>query len=366
MNGHSYFSPDYLTARSRFREAAEALGWQSETHALDATAPGVDQLTIDVAISPGHHAEQTLVLSSGVHGVEGFFGSAVQLALLQQWRDGTLPEPKARVVMLHALNPWGMAALRRFNEENIDLNRNFLLPSEAYAGAPEKYVALQGLLNPERPPPRVDLFPLQAMLAVARFGLPALMQAIAAGQYEYPRGLFFGGKGPSATHALLMHQMPRWLSGSREVVHLDFHTGLGKSGEYKLLIDYPLHAREREQLTTWFGADAFTAHETGAAAYTARGGFGQWCVGHHFAPHYLFATAEFGTYPPAKILAALRLENQAHHYAQPQAANTMQIKRRLLEMFCPAAVSWREGVIAQSVELVSRSLNGLTERAVST
>ena len=37
---------------------------------------------------------------------------------------------------------------------------------------------------------------------------------------------------------LLQENLPRWLSGSRRVVHLDFHTGLGPKGEYKLLIDY--------------------------------------------------------------------------------------------------------------------------------
>jgi len=34
--------------------------------------------------------------------------------------------------------------------------------------------------------------------------MPTLRQAIAAGQYVFPHGLFFGGAGPSAIHKLLV------------------------------------------------------------------------------------------------------------------------------------------------------------------
>ena len=59
-----------------------------------------------------------------------------------------------RCVLLHALNPYGFAWLRRVNEHNVDLNRNFLLPGEAYRGSPAGYAALDPLLNPKSPPAR--------------------------------------------------------------------------------------------------------------------------------------------------------------------------------------------------------------------
>lgn len=353
------FSADYVTARARFRAAAAALGWQQEAHAIAATSTHADRLTIDVAITPAARSAKTLVVSSGVHGPEGLFGSAVQLALLERWRNGRAPRPACRVVLLHALNPFGFAERRRFNEQNIDLNRNFLLPGEEYAGAPAKYGELDGLLNPARPPARIDLFPLHALVAIARYGVPTLMQTIAAGQYEYPRGLFFGGKGPATTHTILQRELPRWLSGSEQVVHLDFHTGLGKHGSHKLLIDYPLNPLQRQQMTEWFGAETFVAHDSSESSYTARGGFGHWCVQQQLAPQYLFATPEFGTYPPAKIVAALRRENQAHHYGSRDSATTERVKEHLVELFCPRAAAWRNRVVADSLQLVERAMKGL-------
>lgn len=358
MSHSKYFSPDYTTARERFREAAHALGWQCEAHRLEATSAVVEELTIDVAIGPSSR-QQTLVLSSGVHGAEAPFGSAVQLGLLEAWQSGALPRPACRVVMIHAVNPFGFAEIRRFNEDNVDLNRNFLLPGEAYAGAPPKYGAMDRLLNPPRDIPRLDAFPLHAMTAIVRYGMPALMQTIAAGQYEFPRGLFFGGHAPAASHRILLEHMPRWLSGSRDVIHLDFHTGLGAHGSHELLIDYPLTARHRQELVDWFGSDVYFEHGSDDSLYVARGGFGQWCVGHHFAPHYLFATAEFGTYPPVRIVSGLRRENQAHHFGDPRSPRSIAAKQRLLELFCPGAASWRERVLHDSFNLVQRSLDGL-------
>ena len=78
------FSPDYSTARDRFRQAASRLGWLLEAHPIEAAGPGGEELTIDVASSSTGDPERVLVVSSGIHGVEGFFGSAVQLALLGQ------------------------------------------------------------------------------------------------------------------------------------------------------------------------------------------------------------------------------------------------------------------------------------------
>ena len=34
------------------------------------------------------------------------------------------------IVMVHVVNPYGMQNMRRVNEDNIDLNRNFLTPEQ--------------------------------------------------------------------------------------------------------------------------------------------------------------------------------------------------------------------------------------------
>jgi hypothetical protein len=64
-----------------------------------------------------------LVLISGTHGVEGFAGSACQLAAVRLGLFGELPSDLA-VLMIHSINPYGFAFCRRVTESNVDLNRN--------------------------------------------------------------------------------------------------------------------------------------------------------------------------------------------------------------------------------------------------
>jgi len=357
------FSPDYVTAKKRFREAAERLGWTLNAYSIEATGPQGEALTIDAAASSATEAPCVLVLSSGLHGVEGFLGSAVQLALLERWQRESGPPSGVRCVLLHGLNPFGFAWSRRFDADNIDPNRNFLFEGEEYSGSSERYASFNTLLNPERPPSFCDLFYLRALWAIARHGKPALKQALATGQYDFPKGLFFGGKGPSRTKEIVQHNLKSWIGSGRTVAHLDFHTGLGAWGTCRLLIDYRLSTAQRERLTRWFGAEEWEENDPQKTAVQPRGSFGQWCVAQNHEAAYVFAFAEIGTYSNLSVIAGLRFENQAHHWAPLNAASTAQAKVRLRELFCPASSAWRSGVIAKCMDLVDRAIRGLVEEA---
>lgn len=353
----SLYSPDYSTARQRFRAAASQAGWRLEAFPIDALGPHGEELAVDVAWSPWGDRSKALVVSSGLHGVEAFLGSAVQLGLLAG--DAANAPAAPTHILLHSLNPFGFAWLRRWDENNVDPNRNFLLPDESYTGCPKAYSDLDAFLNPPRPPSRWEPYQLKAMWAIARLGLSNLQQAIAAGQYAYPRGLFFGGAAPSRCQELLRDHLHRWLQGANDVVHLDFHTGLGASGSGRLLLDYPPDADQRQRLTEWFGRDSFEAPDAATVAYHARGGFGRWCVSRKLAAKYLYACAEFGTYGPVRVLGGLRAENQAHHWGSQTAASTQQAKQDLQELFCPTSPAWREGVLQQGLAFVKQAARGL-------
>ncbi|QDU97214.1 DUF2817 domain-containing protein [Lignipirellula cremea] len=357
MPSSDAFSSDYLTARSRFREAAKVLGWSIESIPLGGAGPNGETLTLDAACSPRTSSGPVLILSSGLHGIEGFFGSAVQVALLEHWAD--FGPPPVGCLLLHALNPYGFAWRRRFDENNVDPNRNFLLAGQPYEGAPPGYSRLDPLLNPQRPPSRWEPFLCQALWAIVRQGMPALRQTIAGGQFAFPQGLFYGGGEPTALHGLLREHLSRWLRDATRVMHLDFHTGLGRRDAWKLLVDYPLDDADRRCLTDVFGADAFSESAASGIAYEARGGLGAWCVAQGLAPEYRYLCAEFGTYGPLAVLAGLRAENQAHHFGQPGSASTERVKRRLAELFCPADPAWRARVLEQSQLLVDQAIAGL-------
>jgi hypothetical protein len=358
-----FFPPDYATARQRFRDGASTLGWTLESHPIDARGPAGELLTIDVAASPTPqpHAP-ALVVSSGLHGVEGPFGSAVQLAWMKRLAAAANPNERThpvRFVFLHALNPYGFAHRRRFDEDNVDPNRNFLPEGEPFAGSPAGYAALDGLLNPARPPRRFEPFGVKAAVTVARRGLRAVRQAVAAGQYDYPRGLFYGGDGPSQSHRILAANLARWLAHAPNVMHLDFHTGLGKRADCRLLIDTPLTPLRRQRLADWFGAHAFEPCNTDGVAYESRGGLGPFCVASLPQADYLFACAEYGTYPAVHVLAGLRRENRAHHWAPPGSTALNLARNRLCELFVPASPHWRRTVLAHGLNLLDRAVAGL-------
>src|SRR5437870_5200075 len=78
----SYFSADYSNARSRFREMAKRAGGLLEILPITAKGPKGEDLAIDIAWFGASNPERLLLHSSGLHGVEGFAGSAIQLQLL--------------------------------------------------------------------------------------------------------------------------------------------------------------------------------------------------------------------------------------------------------------------------------------------
>jgi Protein of unknown function (DUF2817) len=291
-------------------------------------------------------------VSSGLHGIEGFFGSAVQLALIERWRTGP---PAARVVLIHALNPYGLAWLRRTDDRNVDLNRNFLLEGERYAGAPPGYAALAPILNPVRLPHRWDPWRLRLLPVIARQGVSAVRRAIASGQYDHPHGLFFGGEAATPAHDAIRVALVRWLGGAEEIVHLDLHTGLGRRGEAQLLIDHPLTRAQREWLAERFDRGVVRMPDSSEAAYAARGGLGPWCAAQALARAYLFAYLEVGTFGGLHVLGGLRAENLAHHFGQPGDAATARAKKRLKEVFCPSDPQWRSRALARTVALVARA-----------
>ncbi len=356
MSHAAAFSPDYTAARARFRSSSLALGAGLEEHPIGQRGPEGEELTIDVARLGADDARRVLVISSGLHGVEGFLGSAVQAALLEEELGGWRPPRGAALVLIHALNPYGYAWIRRVNEDNVDLNRNFLLPDQAYRGAPERYPELDPFFNPPRRPSTLEPFKLKAAALIARNGLAALKETLPVGQYEYPKGLFFGGAGPSRTLQILDGHLGRWIGAAEQVLHLDFHSGLGPWATYKLFLNRELDDPRSQWLSDVFGDDVVEAWDPGATSYAIRGGMGTWCRHRFPDTAYDQLTAEFGTYHILRVVEALRRENMAHFWAREGDTAIPRAKANLKETFAPSEIDWRERVVEQGLDVVQKGL----------
>lgn len=349
-----FFSNSYAEARRRFRQAAQSSG-----AALDRYSIGDSDHTIDVATLGSSAAEHVLLISSGVHGVEGFPGSAIQLAWLEQTDHSKMP-PNLRVVLVHAINPFGFANLRRCNEDNVDLNRNFHDESSHYRGSPERYAEFESLLNPRRPVRGWDTFRISAVGAVLRYGLPALKATIAGGQYDYPEGLFFGGHGPCASTRVIQSQVSSWIGQAGSVLHVDLHTGLGRFSDCQLLLVQNQQDPDFPWYQTVYGADRIEPLAgADGIAYSAAGLMGAWLRRKYADRCYRFVTAEFGTYYPLRVLAAMRRENQAHFYNDPADRRCQRAKQELLECFCPRNQRWREQVVQTGLQVINESIAGM-------
>jgi hypothetical protein len=357
--GPPEFPPDYATARDWFRAAAREHGWACLACPTAELGPNGEALSVDVAASPSPDADRVLVVSSGLHGVEGHFGSAVQRAVVERWNRGSGRMAGVRCVLVHALNAHGFAWSRRSDADNVDPNRNFLLDDEAYSGCPPAYARCDRLLNPTRPPAWWDPFVLRTAWAAMVHGPRALAQAIAGGQHDYPRGLFYGGHGPSRTHVIVRDHNRSWVGPARKVVHLDLHTGLGARGRFKLMGDYPAGADAWAWLGRILGSAAVDEASTGRDDYRARGSLGRWCAAQHLAPTYAFAVAEFGTYGKLRVLAGLREENQARYWSAADGPGAARARARLRELFCPASEAWRARVLTVALRLVDQAAAGL-------
>lgn len=360
MSDASAFSPDYGAARARFRAAAHALGARLEAHPIDQAGPDGEPLTLDVAILGSAEPSRAVVISSGLHGVEGFFGSAVQAALMEDVLGGWSPPPDGALILLHALNPYGFAWLRRVNENNVDLNRNFLRDGEAYTGSPAGYAELDPFLNTPTAPGRLDrvLFLPRAGLKLARHGMAALKNSVAGGQYDFPRGVFYGGPELQRSGRILDAELPRWVGQARRVVHIDFHTGLGARGDYKLFVDHAWGSPGAARLGAAFGEGVVEPWEPErGTSYAIRGGLGTWCKAR--LPHvdYDVLACEFGTVHVLRVIQALQEENRATWWGGTGHPSLAPARERLRDTFAPPERTWRDEVVPRGLQVARQAID---------
>jgi hypothetical protein len=348
--GEQFYSPDYFTARERFRDAVTRNKGRLDSLELDAKGPGNETLTIDIGwFGPGD-AKRVLVHSSGLHGVEGFAGSAIQLS----WLDHGPPRhsPDGATMLVHTLNPYGFAWLRRVNENNVDLNRNFSDEFEDPAELRSAYAKLDWYLNPASAEERGLFYPSTAWI-ILRYGIDDVRRAVGAGQHFTPKGLFYGGARMEQGPALYQEYVKKNLSSAVHIVGVDVHTGLGDYAEDTLLVDASEQRMKVNMRMHKAYGDRMQLLDLEGIAYTVHGA-------HHNMYYRLFrqsdiyfAGQEFGTIKSIPVLAALRAENRWHQYGS--GALDHPSKKRLLEAFCPSDSTWRARVVEHGHDVLLKA-----------
>lgn len=363
---NDHFSASYREAREKFIKAAQKAGADLDRYQNPQRAPDGGNLYTDVAVLNAAHAKNYLVLQSGTHGVEGFAGSAIQTGLL---REGLYKElgPDTGLIMIHALNPFGFAHLRRFNEDNIDLNRNFIDHTAPYP--PNKgYEELADVILPESLSTWSDIKLRAKLLAYrVKHGKAGMKRALTGGQYSHPSGLFFGGHQDTWSNKTLNTIARKYLSSAGRVMFIDFHTGLGPFGNAEIIMNSsPDSAEYKRAVHTW--GDNVKTTVSGTAEGGATGG-GE-SVSSHLNGTLKLAvpgmipraevtavSLEFGTYPGKDVLLALRAENWLYHYGGDHFPDSDKIKQSLLKVFYPNTDEWNLLIWKQGREIAKQAVS---------
>ena len=352
------FPPTYAAARARFRAnlglvPAMWRGARLEIFCVDAA----EDVTIDWIAAEPAHKRKLLVLTTGEHGVEGYVGAA----MLQLFIRESLPclDPTdTGLLLVHAINPWGMKHKRRTNARNVDLNRNFLYNAQPDPRFNPTYARLARVLLPQA---RVNAwlspagFAAEFLFASARLGRDAVRRAALLGQYAFPRGLFYGGDAIQAETQTLMGLYRAGLRAYDQIVHLDMHTGYGPRYQMQL-VNSALEPRSSRQCAAQFNYP-FVAQATASEFYELRGDMIDYLYAvrcEEFPATQLYATSfEFGTLGDSpwhafRSLQIKTLENQAYWYGASDAARA-QIARDFDELYAPRETAWREKAVADAL-----------------
>lgn len=357
----AHFSRSYAEARDRLlalatrrrctirsRRHPSSRGADGEVLAMDAVAHG------DVA------ARAVLVVSSATHGVEGLAGSGIQSALLDDERVlRELDATGVRLVLLHAINPWGFAHDARGDDGNVDVNRNFrdfaaVLPRNA------AYARLHATLVPPLWPPSIGN-EIHLLLAVMRAGgREAFKDAISRGQCEFADGLFYGGREPCWSNRMLREAIAEAGRHASAVGWIDLHTGLGRRGHGEMIFNGHHRAQDLARARQWWGAGVTSMYDMSSvssevaganfAALDALASEGKTCAA---------ITIEFGTRSQRVVLGALRARQWLTNHPDAPASRRRTILRASRDAFYVDEDGWKDALYTTTRDAVLRGAAAL-------
>lgn len=350
------FPESYEASRRRFLQEADRLRarWASshlETHALrDFPALSLDWLWAEPPVK-----ENILLVSTAQHGIEGYVGAA----MLKVCMDEFAPQIKSEttgLLLLHAINPWGMQNRLRVNANQVDLNRNFVFDGNYNPEINPDYELLENFLNPKRPVRtlRAEAIPFLARVIknMIHPGRARVQAASLLGQHRHPRGMYFGGVEPQEETIVVTDLFRTALARYQNVFHVDIHTGYGPRYQMSVIVPPPdpnsssaLSRTLQYPLVQKIDAEEFYAISGDMGEYVYRLRDAEFPEKNVFACGFEFGT--FGDSLPA-LIRSLRitvLENQLRHHGAVSTEAERQIRAEYEELFFPAEPGWREKAV---------------------
>ena len=353
-----YFPPTYRDSRTYFRGQLGKIKEIWPSVVLDKYFIDEEKdLSIDwITAEPIKNSEKLVLITTGLHGVEGFIGAAMLDLFIKEYLPVLDPEITG-ILFVHAVNPWGMANFRRFNRGNVDLNRNFFEnPDEFDVVFNESYLKLDRVLNPRRPLRTFwqedPIFILNVINNLARFGIRSLREAVMYGQQSNPAGLYFTGREYQPETTWVRNLIDTVFTSYGEVLHLDIHTGYGPSDQMSLVAS-PSESRSSEKLMNEFYYPLVVKADP-EEFYSMQGDMIDWIYQYRQSAFpgikYFGAACEFGTYGDGTLMETKSLRTMIYiNQADQQGTISPEVESRIhaefVEMYFPNSPTWREKAI---------------------
>jgi hypothetical protein len=362
------FPGSYEASRQRFRSNfAQIQEMWPDARLESHTLAGEEDLSIDWVLADAlERREKLLVFTSGQHGIEGFIGSGMLQLFLEQFLPHLNPK-RTGVLLVHCINPWGMKYLRRVNAQNVDLNRNFVWgPGRGQADAyfAEKfpnipYERLSQFLNPlgeiHTAPSNYWRFLLGLAGRALSVGLRKFQAAILIGQYNFPKGLYFGGQGYQEETFVLLDLLRENIGRYAQILLLDMHTGYGPRSQMSLVNSF-LEERDSQFFQQIYGYP-LVVKANPKEFYGIHGDMVDYVyrfVQNEFPDKKLYATTfQFGTYGDSTLasirsLRTMILENQYHWFGAKSREDKDKTLKDFRELYYPESESWRAKALADA------------------
>ena len=360
------FRTDYEDIRLHLQELSDGLGAEFASHPIDES----DGLYIDSFYLPSRDTQTNLVvLTTGVHGIEGYIGAAMLDVFFGEIYP-TLDHSDTGVLVVANVNPYGMKHLRRYNENNVDLNRNFILDWDSFDRASnQEYPKVDTFLGPTGKIGNALWHEAGFYLSLAKTavtqGADTISDALLTGQYEYPQGVYYGGDGDESSTVYLKDVFARCLDSAYEnVVHIDIHSGYGP--RYNMVIFNSVFETMTEaESVAAFGYGNVIAHDS-ESFYATTGDttdFFYRLAQQKDTDTALFSTCfEFGTIGDAFFDTILSLhytvdENRNHFYPTDNGVSAQIVHENYMELFYPTETAWREKTVTDFVAATQGVLN---------
>jgi predicted deacylase len=355
----SLFPDGYEASRERFRGYLERVQayWPAACCNSRSVGAAAEGLTIDwIEAGALRTPEKVLLFTLGEHGIEGYVGSAMLDLFVQEFLPRLDPQTTG-IVLVHAVNPWGMKHRRRTNAANVDLNRNFVWDErDLNLSANPDYANANRFLNPEAPPTsRAAMtvnFGFGLLSALARPGMAKFRRAVLFGQYEFPAGIYYGGSSIQEEVRTLSNLYRSALASYSRILLLDMHTGYGPRRRMSL-VNSVQEARSSAQLQSEFSYPDIVKTDP-AEFYAIQGDMIDYIytlAANEFPDRHLYATSfEFGTFGDSMgaILRSLRtmiFENRLHRFGTSDDGLRASIQDDFTEMFFPQAADWQDQAV---------------------